>query len=109
MKKIDSISVKNGKVHAHLNWMLFEDSEKGIFVGLIPTLKIAAHTKDVDSLSVVLNQMVKRFFEFYSGKKLERELSREGWNNFNPPEDIKVPIRVMYGKTKIKELEFNCQ
>jgi hypothetical protein len=103
--EIDNISIEDGNLYIHLNWLLFEDSEKGIFVGIIPTLNIAAKSDQVQKLADELNGMVKHFFEYYSDEKLERELLRKGWNNFSPPEDINVPILFLYCKTDVKEID----
>ena len=107
----DSIEIVEGKLYAHFNCILFQDKydNKDLFVGIIPTLKLTAKSLDKEDLNEKLNLVLKKFFSFYQGDKLDKELKRLGWdNNFQPPVSITVPSQALYGKTETKDLEFEC-
>ena len=106
MKKADSIIVEQGRVNAHLNWVMF--SNKGIFVGIIPTLNIVAKAEQEEKLNEELTGMVRNYFNYFTGKKLTRKLNALGWKNFNPPESFNLPIEVMkYDNIGFKTIEFS--
>jgi hypothetical protein len=106
MKKVDSIVVKQEKIQAHLNWIMFFD--KGIFVGIIPTLNIAAKSDQEQKLLDELNGMVRNYFNHFIGEKLKRKLSTLGWENYTPPKIINLPIGdQLYDKMEFKVLEFS--
>jgi hypothetical protein len=105
MKKIDSIVVEQENVHVHLNWIMF--SNKGIFIGIIPTLNIIAKSYQEQKLSEELNGMTKNYFNHYRGEKLKNKLDSLGWKNFTPPENFNLPIEVqLYDNIEFNILEF---
>jgi hypothetical protein len=107
MKTADRILTKDGKIHVHLNCIVFKDND--LFIGIIPTLKLTAHSSNKEDLQIRLEDAIKKFFNFYKKKGevvFKKELKRLGWGENNqPPSTVSLPTQVTYSESERGELE----